>query len=86
MTETKTCAYPGCQVVMEPAPERGGPPPRYCDSPEHNTHSVFRALQRGEGDASPDTAARLGLEPFEHSSPGADERGSAHPRRGSRRG
>lgn len=63
MTESKrrTCAYPGCDVVMGDAPERGGPPPRYCDSPEHNTQSVFQALQRGEGEASPDTAARLGL-------------------------
>ncbi|MDQ6749448.1 MAG: hypothetical protein M3Z33_01635 [Actinomycetota bacterium] len=66
MTETtrKTCAYPGCEIVMEPAPERG-PEPRYCDSPDHNAHSVFRALQRGEGDASPETAARLGIKPFE---------------------
>lgn len=69
MTETtpKTCAYPGCEVVMEHAPERG-PPPRYCSSTEHNAHSVFQALQRGEGETSPDTAARLGLAPAQ---PGA---------------
>jgi hypothetical protein len=71
----KTCAYPGCQVVMEPAPERGGPAPRYCDSPEHNAHSVFRALQRGEGDAAPDTAARLGLGPVESTARGESARG-----------
>jgi hypothetical protein len=71
----KTCAYPGCEVVMEPAPERGGPAPRYCDSPEHNAHSVFRALQRGEGDAAPDTAARLGLGPVESATRGESARG-----------
>ncbi len=56
-----TCAYPGCEVVMKPDMEKGGRMPRYCDSPEHNTQSVYQALQRGEGDASPGTAARLGL-------------------------
>ncbi|MDP9228553.1 MAG: hypothetical protein M3M99_05805 [Actinomycetota bacterium] len=63
MTEStpQTCAYPGCEVVMEPAPERGGPAPRYCADPEHNTHSVFHALKRGEGHTSPETAAGLGL-------------------------
>ena len=63
MTESKptTCAHPGCEVVIEAFGERGGPPSRYCDNPEHNTHSVFLALQRGEGEASPDTAARLGI-------------------------
>jgi hypothetical protein len=57
MTETapKTCAYPGCEVVVEP-PERGGPTPGYCDNPEHNAHSVFRALQGSEGESSPDDA------------------------------
>lgn len=64
MTQTtaKTCAYPGCDVVPENGPERSGPPPGYCESPEHNAQSAFRAMQRGEGDASADTAARLGLE------------------------
>jgi hypothetical protein len=57
----KTCAYPGCDAVVEAAPETGGPPPGFCSSPEHNAHSLFRALQRGEGDVPADTAARLGL-------------------------
>lgn len=57
-TEPQTCAYPGCEVVVEP-PERGGPTPGYCDNPEHNAESMFRALQRGEGEPSPDTAANL---------------------------
>jgi hypothetical protein len=63
----QTCAFPGCDVVMELGPEKGpnrtGPTPRYCDDPEHNTQSVFQALQRGEGDASPETEAGLGLDP-----------------------
>ena len=63
MTEANTCAYPRCEVVPQTASEHGGPTPRYCDSPGHNAYSVFRALQRGEGDASPETAARLGLTP-----------------------
>jgi hypothetical protein len=56
----RTCAYPGCEVVIGP-PERGGPTPGYCDDPEHNAHSAYQALKRGEGEAPPDTAANLGL-------------------------
>lgn len=69
VTEPKpqTCAYPGCEVVMELGPEKGpnrtGPTPRYCDDPEHNTQSVYKALERGEGDVSPGAEERLGLEP-----------------------
>jgi hypothetical protein len=47
--------------VVEAAPETGGPPPGFCSSPDHNAHSMFRALQRGEGEVPADTAARLGL-------------------------
>jgi hypothetical protein len=57
----RTCAYPGCEVVIGPPPELGGPAPGYCDDPEHNAHSTYHALKCGEGHAAPDTAARLGL-------------------------
>jgi hypothetical protein len=62
MTQTKarTCAYPGCEVIPEADPERGGPPPSYCASPEHNAHSAFHAIQRGEGDGPAGGAAGLG--------------------------
>lgn len=58
-TEPRTCKYPGCDVVLEPGPEHRGPPPRYCDNPEHNAHSVFQALKRGEGETPPGMAERL---------------------------
>ena len=57
----RTCAYPGCDVVMPAAGPHGGPPPRYCDDPDHNAHSVYRALARGEGEVEPQVAARIGL-------------------------
>ena len=56
----RICAYPGCEAAIEP-PERGGPTPGYCDDPEHNAHSAFLALKRGEGHAPGETAANLGL-------------------------
>lgn len=70
MTEPKqrTCALPGCQVVLGPSPEHGWPARRYCDDPDHNAHSVYMALKRGEGHASPDTAARLDLPAFQKGS------------------
>ena len=70
MTESneRTCAFPGCEVVIGPDPEHGGPPSGYCDDPDHNAHSVYWALKRGEGDASPDTAARLDLPAFKKGS------------------
>ena len=70
MTEAdvRTCAYPGCEVVIGPPPELGGPAAGYCDDPQHNAHSVYWALKRGEGDASPDTAARLDLPAFQKGS------------------
>jgi hypothetical protein len=83
MTESpKTCAYPGCEAAVEPAPDRGGPPSRFCSFPEHNAYSLFRAFQRGEGDVAPDTAARLGLPSVEHSAAGAVEAPGAFPARG----
>ena len=63
-----TCAFPGCDVEIGPPPEHGGPPSRYCEDPEHNAHSVYWALKRGEGHASPDTAARLDLPAFQKGS------------------
>ncbi len=59
MTEEtpKTCAYPGCEAIV-PEPEQGGPTPGYCDNPEHNAHSMFRALQSGEGETARDTAGQ----------------------------
>ena len=63
MSEAKqrTCAYPGCEVLIGPPPELGGPTPGYCDDPEHNAHSTYYALKRGEGHAPAETAERLGL-------------------------
>ena len=70
MSESKqrTCAFPGCENAIAPAPEPGGPPSGYCDDPDHNAHSVYWALQRGEGHAPPDTAARLDLPAFKKGS------------------
>jgi hypothetical protein len=64
----RTCAFPGCEVEIGPSPEHGGPAPGYCDDPDHNAHSVYWALKRGEGHASPDTAARLDLPAFQKGS------------------
>jgi hypothetical protein len=70
MTEQKqrTCAFPGCEVVLEPVSEAGRHVTGYCDDPDHNAHSVYWALKRGEGHASPDTAARLDLPAFQKGS------------------
>ncbi len=62
-TAPRTCAYPGCENVVSSDPQHGGPPSGYCDLPEHNAHTMFLALKRGEGNPPPDTAARLGLRP-----------------------
>jgi hypothetical protein len=70
MTEPKqrTCAFPGCEVVLGPVSDAGPHVTGYCDDPDHNAQSVYRALRRGEGDASPDTAARLDLPAFKKGS------------------
>ena len=62
MTESRRkCAYPGCEVMIEPPPDHGGPPSGFCSAPEHNAHSLYQAMRRGECDVEPETAARLGL-------------------------
>ena len=38
-TEAEDVRYPGCEVVLEPAPERGGRA-RLLRRPDHNAHSV----------------------------------------------
>lgn len=53
------CVHPGCDKVVVPGPDHMGPPPRYCDDPEHNAHSTFHALRRGEGETPPDVAERI---------------------------
>jgi hypothetical protein len=49
VTKAKTCAFPGCEVIPEAHPQHGGPAPGYCSLPEHNAHSAFQAMKRGEG-------------------------------------
>jgi hypothetical protein len=56
MTVTKpnqrTCAYPGCTVVLDPDPELGGRAPGYCSNPKHNAYSAYTELKR-QGEATP---------------------------------
>jgi colicin import membrane protein len=66
MAETKTrntCRYPGCERPTEPGVPGAGRPPEYCDDPDHNRASAWRARQRHDGaviieDARPVDAAR----------------------------
>jgi hypothetical protein len=53
------CAHPGCDLVVESPADHRGPPLRYCENPEHNAHSTYHALRRGEGEVPPDTAERI---------------------------
>lgn len=39
------CSFPGCTRPAAPAPAAGGRPPKYCDLPEHNRTTAFRAKQ-----------------------------------------
>ena len=45
-----TCAFPGCERPIAPPPATGGRS-RYCDDPEHNASTAFRA-RRGQGSRS----------------------------------
>jgi len=50
--QTRTCRYPGCSAPAEPAAGPGRPP-QYCDDPDHNRASAFRA--RRAQDAADDS-------------------------------
>src|ERR1700760_3476862 len=41
-TTSVTCAFPGCDQPVTPPPATGGRS-RYCDDPEHNASTAFRA-------------------------------------------
>ncbi|MGO9961467.1 MAG: hypothetical protein ACLP50_36755, partial [Solirubrobacteraceae bacterium] len=42
----ETCAYPGCERPVTPAPEGGGRPSSYCEVPGHNAQTAFRERRR----------------------------------------
>ena len=46
-----TCAFPGCERPIAPPPATGGRS-RYCDDPEHNASTAFRARRGGQGSRS----------------------------------
>src|SRR5664279_917758 len=56
----ETCAYPGCEQPVAPAPEGGGRPSSYCQRPGHNAQTAFRERRRragaGESDGEADHA------------------------------
>lgn len=45
-TTQRTCRYPGCERPAEPGEPGVGRPPEYCDHPDHNRASAWRARQR----------------------------------------
>src|SRR5690349_12321223 len=55
-TTSVTCAFPGCDRPVAPPPATGGRS-RYCDDPEHNATSAFRA-RRGQGRGETETLDR----------------------------
>src|SRR5664279_1371492 len=54
----ETCAYPGCEQPVAPAPEGGGRPSSCCHQPGHNAQTAFRERRRraGESDGEADHA------------------------------
>jgi len=56
--EKVICLFPGCdkEAVDPPRkdnlPTRQGPPPRYCEDPEHNAASAFQEIKRLEKDGA----------------------------------
>lgn len=51
-TSQRLCRFPGCDRPTEPADS--GRPPEYCDNPEHNRATAWRARRRqGEAAAAP---------------------------------
>ena len=47
-TTSATCAFPGCDQPTAPPPATGGRS-RYCDDPEHNATTAFRARRARGG-------------------------------------
>lgn len=67
---SRVCVFPGCERSAAPPSPGGGPPPRYCDLPDHNPQAdaartaaqaavqTAEAAAHGERDTAIDDTAR----------------------------